>query len=130
MEPSITLSHVKRITGISRNQLSEVFGYSPAVVARWEANPTTIPEDARPTFDELLDDFLAASDALDEANLTWDDMFPARIIAMKLGVSYATFTALMHRNRRTLWDFGIMGDWGTQEDLDACQQPLDVAPRS
>lgn len=121
MEPSVTLAHIKRITGISRNQLAEIFGYSPTVVAKWEAAPATIPADTRSTFDELLDDFLAASDALDEDNLTWDDMYPARIIAMKLGVSYATFVALMHRRNRELWDFGTMGLWGTQEDLDACK---------
>jgi hypothetical protein len=122
MEPSVTLAHVKRITGISRNQLSEIFGYSPSVILRWETDPATIPADARETFDEFLDDFLAASDALDEDGLTWDDVAPARIIAMKLGVSVHTFESMMKRRKRELWDFGTLGLWATDEDLAACRR--------
>lgn len=128
MEPSVTLAHIKRITGISRNQLAEAFGYSPGVVAKWEDDPTQIPADARGAFDDLLDDFLAASDALDDDNLTWDEVMPARIVAMKLGVSAHTFTAMMARRNRELWHFGSLGSWATAADLAACQRPVTPGP--
>ena len=122
MKPSVTLAHVKRITGISRNQLSEIFGYSPTAILRWETDSETIPIDAQQQFNDLLDDFLAASDALDEDGLTWDDVTPARIVAMKLGVSAHTFESMMKRRKRELWDFGTLGLWATDEDLAACRR--------
>jgi len=122
MDASVTLTHIKRVTGISRNQLSEVFGYSPNVIAKWEVDSSTLPDDANITIEEIKGDFLAATDALDEASLTWDEVMPARIAAMKLGVSAHTFTSMMRRRRRDLWDFGCLGLWATDDDLAACRQ--------
>lgn len=121
MEPAITLTHIKRVTGISRNHLAEILAYSPNVVAKWEEDPARIPEHVRPLVGELLADFIEATDLLDETGTSWDEVMPARIGAMKLGVSMATFQELMRRRRRDFWSFGTMGLWCEPEDIEACR---------
>ena len=121
---TLTLQQIKAVTGISRNQISEVMGYNPNAVARWETDPSLVPADAKDNYDQFLDDFKYATDCLDDDELTWDDVMPIRIMAMKLGVSPHTANVMLNRRKRYAWDFGTLGLWVTEEDLTACRRPM------
>lgn len=124
MTDIITLQQIKTITGISRNQISEAMGYNPNAVARWENDPGMVPMDAIDAYQQFIEDFKYASDCLDDDGLTWDEMMPIRIMAMKLGVSPHLANFMLNRRKRYAWDFGSMGLWVTEADLVACRRPM------
>lgn len=121
MNPSLT--HIKNITGISRNHLAEIFGWSVNSVARWEVEPSTIPGDAAALWLQLQTDFELATAWIDETGYTWDQMIPARMAAMKLGISPHTLKSLLGRKRIQPIDFGLLGEFLTTDDLRQCKKP-------
>ena len=50
------LVYLRKITGISRNHLADIFGYTPNSIARWEVD-NRIPINALDTYNDLQTDF-------------------------------------------------------------------------
>lgn len=115
-----TLNEIKTVTGISRNQLAEIFEVQPAQVAHWEVDPSTIPVGPLAS---LVEDFEEATEWLDHNFLTWDDVLSYRTASMRLGVSQYMLSIMLARRNIEPTDFGCLGLWITQQELKACQRP-------
>lgn len=119
---STGLTYIRNVTGLSRNHLADIFGYTPNSVARWE-NEHKLPIDAMGTYDQLYSDFNKASHQLDELALMWDEVIPVRQAAMKLGISPHTMQSMLARKRIAPFDFGLLGNFITVTDLAECRRP-------
>lgn len=113
------LLSIKRITGVSRNQLSEALHVPVARVAQWEEEPSKIPQEA---WDNLQGSFEGATLVLDGLEFTWDQVIPLRNAAMQLGLSPRVFAMKMARLDRPTLHFGALGDWVTVWDVAACRR--------
>lgn len=119
---NLTLTHLKSITGLSRNFLAEVFESNPNTLSRWEAGDG-IPTDKQYIWDEVTHMFDEVTDVLDYLGLGWDDVMHIRQAAMKLGVSPITMRSLLARKQIQPINGGILGDFITLVDLATCRRP-------
>lgn len=118
-----TLVHIKNLTGLSRNRLADILEYGVNAVAKWEQHPESIPDKVKPAIAELVEDFQAATNWLDDEGLTWDQVIPAGTAAMKLGISHHTLRSLAARKRIAFIDLGLLGPYLTVSDLAECRRP-------
>lgn len=114
------LNQIKLVTGVSRNQLAEIFEVSPQQMAHWEVDQSTIPVGP---LTSLVEDFDEASMCLDDHGLTWDQVVSYRDASMRLGVGVRTLSLMLARRDIEPIDFGCLGLWITTEELKACQKP-------
>lgn len=116
------LVYLRKITGISRNHLADIFGYTPNSIARWEVD-NRIPINALDTYNDLQTDFDRASEWLDDHKLMWDEVIPVRQAAMQLGISPYTMASLLARKKITPMNFGLLGNFVTNADVHLCRRP-------
>lgn len=122
MDPS-WLGVMRRTIGMSRNHLAWILDATPQTVTRWEdGNARGMNPDQVDAIENMKLDYDTATAWLDENNLTWDDVIPLRLAAMKLGISINTLHSLLKRKNMEPIELGLLGRWITHEDTQACRR--------
>jgi hypothetical protein len=113
------LLYVKRATGLYPVELAEMLNADVPTVEQWLVDDSTIDEAA---WFRLEEDFHYATDWLDGMGLTWDQVHSLRQVSRLLFVTLATLDTLLSQRKIKPLDFGVLGQWLTDEQVQACRR--------
>lgn len=113
------LLHVKRCTGLYPVELAEILNTDVPTAESWLVDDSTIDKVA---WDRLEEEFRYATDWIDSLNLTWDQVKTLRQVSRLLFVTLGTLDTLLSQRKIKPLDFGILGLWLTDEQVQACRK--------
>jgi hypothetical protein len=113
------LLQVKRSTGLYPVELAEMLNTDVPTVEAWLVDDSTIDEVAE---ERLFEEFRYATDWLDGLNLTWDQVKSLRQVSRQLFVTTRTLEVLLTQRKIKPLDFGVLGLWLTDEQVQACRK--------
>lgn len=119
------LLYVKRVTGLYPVELAEMLNADVPTVEQWLVDDSTIDDATQSRLvaeERLFEEFRYATDWLDGLNLTWDQVKSLPQVARQLFVTIGTLEVLLNQRKIKPLDFGILGLWLTDEQVQACRK--------
>lgn len=120
------IKQMREATGISRSHVAKMLGCPNDSVTRWErgwrdGENHWLSMHAAKRIVLLHQHYVEASEWLAEEGLSWDDMVPLHLAAMKLGCSVGMLEHMIIRRRLEPIDLGMMGKWLTVQEVELCR---------
>lgn len=113
------LLYVKRVTGLYPVELAEILGADVPLVEMWMVDFSTMPTAA---WDDMYQMFEEATLTLDAQGFTWDQVKSLRQVSRLLFVTSGTLDTLLSQRKIKPLDFGVLGQWLTDEQVQACRK--------
>lgn len=111
----MNLLDIKRITGLDDHDLVRL----SHEVKSAGGDPDRLDDYLR---EAVTGAFTEATETLDAAGLTWDQVTSVLAVRRKLGITAATLDKLLEQRKITPVDFGILGHWLTDDQVQACRR--------